>query len=134
MTRTSMFCSSRWVAKLCRKVCSETRFLISAIWAAAWQARLSWRVVIGCAGSRPGNNQPQARAVGHAQRRLVLEPGCGIEQPRYLLGAEHHRQLARLVNEMGVLDNIVTLERDPEKEPQGRYGLIEGGRANTARR
>ena len=35
MTRTSMFCSSRWVAKLCRKVCSETRLSISAIWAAA---------------------------------------------------------------------------------------------------
>ena len=25
------------VAKLCGKVCSETRFLISAIWAAPWQ-------------------------------------------------------------------------------------------------
>ena len=34
----------------------------------------------------------------------------------------------------GVLDDIVTLERDPEKEPQGRYGLIEGRHANTARR
>src|SRR4051794_27091576 len=30
--------------------------VISAIWAAAWQARLSWRGVIGCAGSRPGNS------------------------------------------------------------------------------
>jgi hypothetical protein len=29
------------------QVCRETRLLISAIWAAAWQARLSWRVVIG---------------------------------------------------------------------------------------
>ena len=45
-----------------------------------------------------------------------------------------HATEARLVNEMGVLDDIVTLERDPEKEPQGRYGLIEGRRANTARR
>ena len=35
MMRTSMSCSSRWVAKLCRKVCSETRLLISAICAAA---------------------------------------------------------------------------------------------------
>src|SRR5215467_6019278 len=63
-----MFCSSRWVAKLCRKVCSETRLLISAICLAAWQARLSWRVVIGCAGSRPGNNQPCGRAAFHQVR------------------------------------------------------------------
>ena len=34
-TRTSVFCSSRWVAKLCRKVCGVTRFLISAMAAAA---------------------------------------------------------------------------------------------------
>jgi hypothetical protein len=44
----------------------------------------------------------QAGAIGHAQRRLVLEPGCGFEQARHLLGAENHRQLARLANEMGV--------------------------------
>ena len=41
ITRMSMSCSSRWVAKLCRSVCGVTRFLISAMWAAAWQARLS---------------------------------------------------------------------------------------------
>src|SRR5216683_2450944 len=138
----SMFCSSRWVAKLCRSVWNDTRLLISAIWAAAWQARLSWRVVIGCTRSRPGNSQPCGRAarhqarsssskcgdsitvavfaafalfdadhhalavdvadlerdhlggaqacpVGHAQRRLVLEPRRGIQQPRYLLRTEH---------------------------------------------
>jgi hypothetical protein len=56
--------------------------------------------------------------VGHAQRRLVFEPRHGIEQPRYFLRAQHHRQLARLVNEMCVLDDIVALERDPEEEPQ----------------
>src|SRR5260370_34538242 len=43
-------------------------------------------------------------------------------------------QLARLVNEMGVLDDIVTPERDPQEEPQRRYGLIEGRNANAARR
>jgi len=36
ITRISMSCSSRCVAKLCRRVLA-----ISAIWAAAWQARLS---------------------------------------------------------------------------------------------
>jgi hypothetical protein len=74
----------------------------------------------------------QAGALGYAQRRLVLEPGCRIEQPRHFLGAQHPRQLARLMNEMSVLDDIVTPERDPEKEPQGRYGLIEGRHANAA--
>jgi hypothetical protein len=33
-----------------------------------------------------------------------------------------------------VLDDIVTPERDPEKEPQRRYALIEGRSANAARR
>ena len=47
ITRMSMFCSSRWVAKLCRSVCGVTRLVISAMWAAAWTARLSWRVVSG---------------------------------------------------------------------------------------
>jgi hypothetical protein len=39
--------------------------LISAICAAAWQARLSWRMVIGWAGSRPGKSQPRGRAAFH---------------------------------------------------------------------
>src|SRR4029077_3044822 len=76
----------------------------------------------------------QAGTVGYAQRRLVLEPGCRIEQPRHFFGAQHRRQLARLVNEMGVFDDLVTPERDPEKEPQRRYRLIEGWSANAARR
>ena len=67
-----------------------------------------------------------------AQRRLVLQSRCGIEQPRHFLRTEHHRQLAPLVNDMGVFDDIVTLERDPEKEPQRRYGLVDGRHANTA--
>jgi hypothetical protein len=60
----------------------------------------------------------QSRTLGHAQRRLVFEPRCDIEQPRHLFRAQHHRQLARLMNEVCVLDDIVALERDPEKEPQ----------------
>ena len=62
----------------------------------------------------------QASAVGYAQRRLVLEPGCRIEQPGHFLGAQHHRQRARLVNDMGMLDDIVTPERDLKKEAQWR--------------
>src|SRR5215467_13813489 len=71
---------------------------------------------------------PQARPIGHAQRRLVLEPRRRIEQPRYLLWTEHHRQLARLTDERRVLDDIVSLERDPEKEPQRRHSVIENRR------
>src|ERR1051326_3406545 len=44
----------------------------------------------------------QARPIAHAQSRLVLEPGCGIEEARNLFRAEHHWQLARLAIEMGV--------------------------------
>jgi hypothetical protein len=40
----------------------------------------------------------------------------------------------RLVNDMGVLDDIVAPERDLKKEPQRRDGLIEGRHANAARR
>src|SRR5437879_3786836 len=43
MTRMSVSCSKRWVAKLCRRVCGATRFLIPAASAAAGTARLSWQ-------------------------------------------------------------------------------------------
>ena len=68
-----MFCSRRWVAKLCRKVWSDTRLSISALSAAAWQARLSWRVVIGCTRSRPGNSQPCGRAAFHQARSRLKQ-------------------------------------------------------------
>jgi hypothetical protein len=41
ITRISTFCSSRWVAKLCRRVCIETRLSIRAAKAASCTARLS---------------------------------------------------------------------------------------------
>ena len=66
----------------------------------------------------------QTRPIGHAQRRLVFEPRYRIEQPRHLLRAEHHRQLAGLMDERRVLDDGRSLERDPEKEPQRCHGLI----------
>src|SRR5215469_5842992 len=51
-------CSSRWVAKLCRSVCGETRLVIPAAWAAARTTRPSWRADSGSTGLRPGNSQP----------------------------------------------------------------------------
>jgi hypothetical protein len=49
------------VAKLCRGVCGDTRFLIPAAWAAARTARQSWRADSGSTGLRPGNSQPPSR-------------------------------------------------------------------------
>src|SRR3954465_8714937 len=46
ITRISTPCSSRWVAKLCRSVCGDTRLLIPAAWAAR-TTRPSWRADSG---------------------------------------------------------------------------------------
>ena len=75
----------------------------------------------------------QTRPIGHAQRRLVLEPRRCIQQTHDLLRAQHHRQLARLMDERRVLDDGRSLERDPEKEPQRRHRLIANWRAGAAR-
>ena len=63
----------------------------------------------------------QARAIGDAQRRLVLEPGRRLQQARHLLGAQHHRQLARLVDERAVCSMMsgrssVTLKKNRSAE------------------
>src|SRR5437660_5079709 len=73
MTRMSVSCSSRWVAKLCRSVCGDTRFLIPAASAAAWAARLSWRVESGSTGLRPGINPPRQQ---HAEPPAFPPPGA----------------------------------------------------------
>jgi len=73
-----MFCSKRWVAKLCRSVCGDTRLVISAMFAAAWQARLSWRVDMGWSGSRPGNSQAFGRAMRHQSRKSSSNTGESI--------------------------------------------------------
>ncbi len=56
MTRMSVLRSRRWVAKLCRSVCMDTRLSSRAACAAVRQARSSWRVVIGWTGCWPGNS------------------------------------------------------------------------------
>jgi hypothetical protein len=58
----------RCVAKLYLSVCRDTGLSISAISAAAWQARLSWRVVRGLIRFCPGNSQPCGRASFHRAR------------------------------------------------------------------
>src|SRR5438128_2247417 len=75
----------------------------------------------------------QPRPIGHAQRCLVLEPRRRLQQARYLLRTEHHRQLAGLMNEVRVLDDCISPERDPEKEPQRRGGAVDDPYADAAR-
>jgi hypothetical protein len=65
-------------------------------------------------------------AISHAQRRLVLQPRRGLEQQRHFLYAENHRQLAWLVDDMGVLDDLVSLQRDLKKKSKRRYRLMVG--------
>src|SRR5207253_10340893 len=72
--------------------------------------------------------------VGHAQSRLVLEPRRGIQDARDHLRIEDDRQLARLVEERGMLDDAGSLERDPEEEPQRSHGVIENRDVRAVRR
>jgi hypothetical protein len=56
---------------------------------------------------------------------LYFELRHCIEQSRHLLRTEHDRQLAGLVDERGVLDDVGAPERDPEEKPQRGHGVIE---------
>src|SRR6195256_4179120 len=71
----------------------------------------------------------QSGPIGHAQCRLVFEPRCRIEKTCDFLRAQDHRQLAWLVDELGMVQDIGTPKRDPEKEPQRRDALVEGRNA-----
>src|SRR5260370_40197734 len=87
MTLISVPRSSRWVAKLWRRACSVTPFLIPAASAASWNSRLSWRVVIGLPRLLPGK-QPAFLygRFGIATRWARLPP---LSQQIEHLGREH---------------------------------------------
>src|SRR5882672_12025798 len=68
----------------------------------------------------------QSGPIGHTQCRLVFEPRRRIEKTCDFLRAQDHRQLARLVDKLGVVHDIGAPKRDPEKEPQRRDALVEG--------
>ena len=87
--------------------------------------RISMRLLSISSTLRP---PPPPRAGPRHRRResrLVLEPRRCIQQSRNLVRAQHHGQLAGLVDERRVLDAIGSPERDPEEEPQCRHGVIE---------
>lgn len=61
-----------------------------------------------------GDAQP--RAVGHAQRSLVLEagPGRGFVQAHHIGGRQHARQLPRIVRACHLLREVGSTARDGE--------------------
>src|SRR5882757_8392623 len=73
----------------------------------------------------------QSGSIGHTQCRLVFEPRRRIEKTCDFLRAQDHRQLAWLVDELGMVQDIGTPKRDPEKEPQRRDALVKGWNART---
>ena len=62
MMRMSVPLSRRWVAKLCRSVCTVTRLASPAAAQAERQAACSTWTSIGFVSSRPGNSQCLGRA------------------------------------------------------------------------
>ena len=70
ITLTSVFASKRWVAKLCRNVCSVAGLAIPAMFLAAVKARLSCRGEIGLIFGLPGNSQPCAALRANTRARV----------------------------------------------------------------
>ena len=75
----------------------------------------------------------QARPVGHAQRRPVLEARRRLQQARDLLGAQHDRQPPGLPDERHVDHDIGLAQRHHEEKPQRRQAVIDGWHARAAR-
>src|ERR1035441_8022258 len=72
----------------------DTRLSMCAAVAASWTARFSCRVLMGCIGSSPGNNQPSS-PLGAGLNRV--EPAAPRGAPkRLVLEAGWHRQPHRL--------------------------------------
>ena len=59
---------------------------------------------------------------------------AAAEESAFLIPVAAQLQLQYQGNDMGVLDNLVALERDPKKESQCGDYLVEGRHADTARR
>ena len=70
----------------------------------------------------------QSGAVGRAQRGPVLRTRRRFEQPRYLLDAQHQRQLARLADERETAGEIGPVQRHGEEEAQRRDRAVDARR------
>lgn len=73
----------------------------------------------------------QARAIGDAERGLVLQAGCGFEQPSRFLHAEHIRQLAVIAGDHQGARQIPALQCHQEQEPQRRDRAVDGRRSHA---
>ena len=73
----------------------------------------------------------QSRAIGGAERGLVLRPWRRLQKARHLFRAQDHRDLARLGDERQRLDRIGPVERDGEEEAQRRDRAVDGRRAHA---
>ena len=73
----------------------------------------------------------QAGAVGHRQRRLMLEAGGRAEQSGDLVAAQHHGQLARVVSRTSLRARSGPVERVGEEEAQRRDDAVHGRHGNA---
>jgi hypothetical protein len=68
----------------------------------------------------------RSRAIGDAQRCLVLEAWCHIQQAGYLLRAEHDRQFPRSADEWQADDDLRLSQRLDEEKPQCGHSVMVG--------
>lgn len=73
----------------------------------------------------------QACTLGDAERSLVIEAGCGFEQPPSFLDAEYIWQFAVITGDRQSTRQIPALQRHQEEEPQRRYRAVDGRGAAT---
>ncbi len=76
----------------------------------------------------------QARAIGDAQRRPILEAWRSFQEARHFLRAQNRRQLARLADEGHVRRDVFASKRHREEEAQRRHRRVQAGSRDAARR
>ncbi len=74
---------------------------------------------------------PQSGAVRDAQRGAVLDARCRLEQPPYLLDAQHVGQLAGTRREDQPARQVGPVKRHAKQEPQRRYRGADDGLSDT---
>src|SRR4051795_6816642 len=154
MTRISVFCSKRWVAKqpgltgrhpslLARNAPPFAQYLekdgrendIPILFAYALFDPDDHPVTIDIGElERYDLRGSQAGGISQAQERLVLDVYCRGEQPTDLFRAENNGQAARLAGRDELLGKIVALQRDLEEEPQGSGTDVDGRYRRADRR
>ena len=75
---------------------------------------------------------PEPRAIGDAQRRLILGAGRRIEQAGDFILGQHRGQLPGLLDAEQRLAKLVPVERDAEEEPKRSHGRVHAGCAKRA--